>query len=81
MFDGEIKINGNAMDYVGSAIFGETIGMSGGLIIIKGNAGDFLGSFMRRGLIFVECNVGFKCAKNLNQHRSKTFLRYDVISY
>tara|TARA_X000000950_G_scaffold118865_2_gene149013 strand:- start:21252 stop:22094 length:843 start_codon:yes stop_codon:yes gene_type:complete len=65
MIDGKIQINGNAMDYVGAPLLGETKGMLGGTICIKGNAGDFLANFMRRGLILVEKNVGLNCAKNL----------------
>ena len=33
-------------------------GMSGGLVIVRGHAGDRVGDRMRRGTIIVEGNVG-----------------------
>ena len=35
--------------------------MSGGEIIVEGQAGDYVGHFMRRGLIIINGNVGKFC--------------------
>jgi len=58
MKNGTIEIKGNAGDYIGASYRGSTQGMSGGKIIIHGNAGYEVGCFMRKGLIKVYGNVG-----------------------
>ena len=66
MFDGEIYVHGEtAGDYVGSANFGDKIGMNGGLIKIFKDAGNYLGQFMRRGTIVVEGNIGDQGGNNM----------------
>ena len=44
---------------------GSKIGMNGGLIVINGKAGNFLGLQMRRGVIFVAQDVGNNCCNNM----------------
>lgn len=59
MKGGVIEIKGDAGDYVGSAYRGgSTKGMSGGTIVIHGNAGNELGYYMQKGIIKVHGNVG-----------------------
>jgi len=58
MKKGTIEIKGNAGDYIGASYRGSTQGMSGGKIIIRGDAGYEVGCFMRGGLIKVYGNVG-----------------------
>lgn len=58
MKNGTIEIKGNAGDYIGASYRGSTKGMSGGKIIIHGNAGYEVGCFMRKGLIKVYGDVG-----------------------
>jgi formylmethanofuran dehydrogenase subunit C len=47
--NGEINIDGNAGDFLGAALPGNKKGMQGGVVIVKGNAGDRVGDHMRRG--------------------------------
>ena len=65
MTGGKIFIKSNANDFVGSPLPGSKIGMNGGLIVIKGKAGNFLGLQMRRGVIFVDKDVGNNCCNNM----------------
>ncbi len=51
MKSGMIEINGNAGDFVGAASRGSRKGMAGGSIVIKGNSGSNVGSFMLSGII------------------------------
>jgi formylmethanofuran dehydrogenase subunit C len=55
---GEIVIGGDAGDFLGAALVGNKKGMQGGLVIVKGNAGDRVGDHMRRGAILIEGNAG-----------------------
>ena len=65
MAKGTLTINGDVGDFLGGAIIGERRGMRGGLVIIKGNAGDRVGDQMRRGIILIEGNVGQYCASRM----------------
>ncbi len=58
MTGGFIRIKGNAGNRVGGIYRGTTVGMNRGTIIVEGNAGYEVGSFMRRGLIVILGNVG-----------------------
>ncbi|UCE15660.1 MAG: formylmethanofuran dehydrogenase subunit C [Candidatus Bathyarchaeota archaeon] len=58
MKEGTIEIKGNVGDYIGASYRGSTQGMSGGKIIIHGDAGYEVGCFMRKGLIKVHGNIG-----------------------
>jgi len=58
MKNGIIEIKGDAGDYIGASYRGSTQGMSGGKIVIHGNAGYEVGCFMRKGVIKVYGNVG-----------------------
>ncbi len=58
MTGGEIIVEGNAGDFVGSSYRGSREGMSGGFIQIKGNAGDEVGCWMRGGTIWIDGDVG-----------------------
>ena len=62
---GKIFIKSNAEDFVGCPLPGNKIGMNGGLIVIYGKAGNFLGLQMRRGVIFVGKDVGNNCCNNM----------------
>ena len=62
---GKIFIESNAQDFVGSPLLGSKIGMNGGLIVIYGKAGNFLGLQMRRGVILVAKDVGDNCCNNM----------------
>ena len=61
MNGGLLHVKGDAKNFVGAGFLGNRIGMCGGEIIIEGNAGDYLGFFMRRGLIIIKRNVGKFC--------------------
>ncbi len=62
---GKIFIKSNAQDFVGSPLPGRKIGMNGGLIVIYGKAGNFLGLQMRRGVILVAKDVKNNCCNNM----------------
>ena len=51
---GAITVSGDAGAFVGSARAGHTQGMTGGAIVVRGNAGDRAGDRMRRGLLMIE---------------------------
>jgi formylmethanofuran dehydrogenase subunit C len=65
MKKGYLEINGNVGDFLGGALPGNKMGMKGGTILIKGNAGDRVGDHMRRGLILIEGNVGEYCGSRM----------------
>lgn len=58
MKNGKIEIDANAGDYLGAALVGNKKGMQGGIVIVKGNAGDRVGDHMRRGVILIEGDAG-----------------------
>ncbi|QXP92002.1 formylmethanofuran dehydrogenase subunit C [Methylococcus capsulatus] len=55
---GIVEICGNAGDLLGSALPGNKKGMSEGVVIVRGDAGDRVGDHMRRGSILIEGNAG-----------------------
>ncbi|TWU49741.1 GltB/FmdC/FwdC-like GXGXG domain-containing protein [Rubripirellula reticaptiva] len=55
---GELKVVGDAGNFLGGAADGKRLGMSGGRIVITGNVGDYAGHRMRRGEIWICGNVG-----------------------
>ncbi|MDF9393692.1 MULTISPECIES: formylmethanofuran dehydrogenase subunit C [Methylococcus] len=55
---GIVEICGNAGDLLGSALPGNKKGMSEGIVIVRGDAGDRVGDHMRRGSILIEGNAG-----------------------
>jgi formylmethanofuran dehydrogenase subunit C len=65
MVSGLLKIDGDTGDFLGGASSGLRKGMRGGIVIVKGNAGDRVGDQMRRGLILIEGNVGDYCASRM----------------
>lgn len=58
MTGGRIDIGGDAADATAGALPGAMHGMAGGLMVIGGNAGAYLGDRMRRGVIVVHGTVG-----------------------
>jgi len=58
MRGGRIEILGDAGDHLGGPLAGELAGMNGGLVIVRGRAGDYAGDRMRRGLIAVLKGAG-----------------------
>jgi len=56
--NGEITIGGDAGDFLGAALPGNKKGMQGGVVVVKGNAGDRVGDHLRRGAILIEGNAG-----------------------
>lgn len=58
MRGGLIEIGDAAGDFLGGAPPGEMRGMSGGVVVVRGRAGDRAGDRMRRGIIVVEGEVG-----------------------
>ena len=55
---GFIEICGNAGDFLGASQIGNLKGMAGGVVLVRGNAGDRVGDHLRRGIILVEGDVG-----------------------
>jgi formylmethanofuran dehydrogenase subunit C len=55
---GEIRVQGDAGDFVGGALPGNKRGMAGGSITITGSAGDRVGDHMRRGVIIIGGTAG-----------------------
>ena len=55
---GRMKIHENTGDWLGANWPGEPKGMTGGEIIVKGQAGQHAGSRMRRGVIAIGGNAG-----------------------
>lgn len=65
MRGGEIEIDGRAGDFLGGARPGEMKGMSGGLVVVRGDVGDRAGDRMRRGTIVIEGNIGGHAASRM----------------
>ena len=55
---GEVFVKGSAAGQVGGLSPGDKFGMTGGLIVIEGHAGDRAGDRMRRGTIFIRGKCG-----------------------
>lgn len=55
---GRLEIDGDAGDRLGAPLAGEMAGMSGGVVIVHGDAGARAGDRLRRGLIVVGGNSG-----------------------
>jgi formylmethanofuran dehydrogenase subunit C len=55
---GEIFVKGSAASQVGGLTAGDKFGMTGGLIVIDGHAGDRAGDRMRRGTIYIRGKCG-----------------------
>jgi formylmethanofuran dehydrogenase subunit C len=58
MKGGTIEILRTAGDFLGGPFAGETAGMRGGVIVVRGGAGERIGDRMRRGTIVVEGPCG-----------------------
>jgi formylmethanofuran dehydrogenase subunit C len=58
MSGGVIEIGGRASERLGGPLPGETIGMKGGIAVVRGDAGERTGDRMRGGLILVENRAG-----------------------
>jgi formylmethanofuran dehydrogenase subunit C len=58
MSGGHVEILGNAGDFLGGPREGEVHGMSGGLLIVRGSAGQRAADRLRRGTIVVEGDAG-----------------------
>jgi formylmethanofuran dehydrogenase subunit C len=58
MTDGTLEITGNAGDRLGGPLVGEMTGMRGGVVIVRGHAGERAGDRLRRGMILVEGGAG-----------------------
>lgn len=65
MRGGAIHIDGNVGDFLGAALPGNKQGMQGGMVLIKGNAGERVGDHMRRGMLLIEGNVGDYCGSRM----------------
>lgn len=55
---GQIEIARDAGERLGGPLAGERIGMSGGVVVVGGNAGERAGDRLRRGLIVIEGAAG-----------------------
>lgn len=58
MIDGQIEIGGDAGARLGGPTAGERAGMRGGVVIVRGGAGERAGERLRRGLIVVGGDAG-----------------------
>jgi formylmethanofuran dehydrogenase subunit C len=58
MMGGTLEIAGNAGDRLGGPLAGETTGMRGGVVIVRGHVGERAGDRLRRGMILVEGGAG-----------------------
>jgi formylmethanofuran dehydrogenase subunit C len=65
MKKGFLTINGNAGDFLGGALPGNKMGMKGGTVLVKGNAGERVGDHLRRGVILIEGNAGDYCGSRM----------------
>jgi formylmethanofuran dehydrogenase subunit C len=65
MRGGLLRIDDDAGDFLGAALPGETRGMSGGTVLVKGNVGERCGDRMRRGQILIEGHAGEYCAARM----------------
>ena len=62
---GEVRIGGDAGAFLAAALPGEHQGLSGGLVLVGGSAGDRAGDRMRRGTLLVGGNTGDYCASRM----------------
>jgi formylmethanofuran dehydrogenase subunit C len=53
-----IEIGGDAGDFLAAPLAGEIPGMSGGRVVVRGNAGARAGDRLRRGIIVIEGDAG-----------------------
>src|SRR5262249_50302101 len=58
MTGGTLEIARSTGDHLGGPFAGETVGMRGGVIVVRGEAGERVGDRMRRGTIVVEGACG-----------------------
>jgi formylmethanofuran dehydrogenase subunit C len=58
MRNGYVEITGAAADRLGGPLAGETAGMRGGLVVVRGDVGERAGDRLRRGTIIVEGCTG-----------------------
>ena len=58
MSGGRLEIGGDAGDFLAAPLEGEMEGMTGGLLIVRGNAGERAGDRLRRGTIVIEGSAG-----------------------
>jgi formylmethanofuran dehydrogenase subunit C len=58
MSGGVIEISGTAGARLSGPLPGETVGMRGGILVVRRDAGERAGDRMRRGMIIVEGNAG-----------------------
>jgi formylmethanofuran dehydrogenase subunit C len=65
MKKGLITILGDAGDFLGAALPGNKMGMKGGTVLVKGNAGERVGDHLRRGTILIEGNAGDYCGSRM----------------
>jgi len=65
MTGGKIEILRAAGDHLGAPFGGETVGMRGGVIVVRGGAGARAGDRMRRGTIVVEGPCGAYAASRM----------------
>lgn len=63
--NGLVTVTGHAGDFLAAALPGEHRGMAGGLVLIRGNAGDRVGDRMRRGMVLIEGGAGDYCASRM----------------
>ncbi|MBV9113497.1 MAG: formylmethanofuran dehydrogenase subunit C [Hyphomicrobiales bacterium] len=55
---GRLEIDGNAGERLGAPLAGEMAGMSGGIVIVHGDAGSRAGDRLRRGIVVIEGRSG-----------------------
>lgn len=58
MSGGELIIEGDAGDFLGSPVGSKRVGMRGGRVVIEGSTGGYAGHRMRRGEILIEGDSG-----------------------
>ena len=58
MKGGTLDIAGDTGQLLGGPLSGETVGMSGGLLHVRGDAGARAGDRLRRGIILIEGRAG-----------------------
>lgn len=58
MKGGALEITGSAGDCLGGPLAGEMAGMRGGVVVVRGHAGERAGDRMRRGTIVIEGKSG-----------------------
>lgn len=58
MTGGRLEVTGDAGDFLAAPAPGEMAGMAGGLVIVRGNAGQRAGERLRRGVLIVEGDAG-----------------------